>query len=283
MKSATQALKPLGWFRRNGNLRQVKRDEPLRELRDSISLQSLLQSLGALDFGTYGELLYGYRRFEAIEWGVEEQMPIPTELPVMLYDPGMTPDEKTIVQLTENLHREDITEPQLFQAVVALEAHGMARKEIAHMIGVSAPTATRYFAPSSCPPEAMEHFLNGRLTLLHCYKISTSSDPLATLAHFLKGGTHDQAEAAARPKSEAPGEKTASVRIPLALHSDSGLRGGRLSISGLPGQGLDLGGTETLLKDALQAVKEARKEGWTLKNAQAIWRDRAAAANAAGA
>ena len=290
MKAATQALqalKPPDWLNTasGSNIRPpIAIDDGIKELCYSIIATGLHQAIGAIDRGTYGELLYGFRRITAIRWGQSDHLPVPELIPVMLYDPAITPQEVRIIQLTENLQREDISDVQLFHAVVELEGTlGMAKKDIAAMLGFSPAKVTRAVSPQNCPPEAMDYFLAERLTLGHCYKISTSADPLATMAHFLKGGTHDEAEAAARPKSSTSGEKTSSVRIPLALDSDGGMRGGRVSISGLPGQGLDLEATETLLKDALQAVKEARKESWTLKNAQAIWRDRFAAADTAGA
>ena len=273
---AIPSTKPLTWIGEGSNLRPVALDEGIEELCHSIAASGLLQPIGVIDRGEHGEPIIGFRRLAALRWGVSQGLAVPANIPVMVYPADITPEMVRIVQLTENLQRLDITDVQLYLAVAELEKLGLARKDIAGKLGVSAASATRYFAPDNCPAEAKECFLAGRLTLGQCYQISTAANPLAAMAVFLGGGTRAKAEKAGKPPVDAPRERAARVKIPLSVEGDGYSANGVVTISSLPGEDIDLEAAENLLKEALRSVKEAQKKNWTLKSAMSAWRDMAA-------
>ena len=273
---AIPSTRPLDWIGEGQNLRPVSLDDAIKELCHSIVASGLLQPLGVIDHGDYGQPIIGFRRLAALRWGVSQDLEVPATIPVMLYPADITPEMVRIVQLTENLQRLDITDVQLYLSVAELERLGMARKDIASKLGVSAASATRYFAPDNCPPEAREHFLAERLTLGQCYQISTAANPLASMAVFLGGGTREKAGKAGKPPGDAAKERAARVKIPLAVEGEGYSANGIVTVASLPGEEIDLEGAENLLREAMRSVKEAQKKGWTVKSAMSAWRDTAA-------
>lgn len=275
------AERDLEWIKEGENSRQVVVDEALVGLCASIVENGLLQPVGVIDHGTHGTLFIGFRRFGAIRYGVSQGLEMPAKIPVMLYPPDMTPEAEKVAQITENLQRQDLTDPQKFQAVADLVGLGLSLDEIATALGKSKPSICRYRAPDHCPPEAKEYFLAGRLTLGHMYKISQATNPLAVMKVFLRGGTHEQAEAADKPQGKTGEDdnsngKAIRVRIPMVVGNDDYSGKGVVTITTPSGEEFDWDGAEHLLKDAITKIKEAKKRNWAIATAQNTWRDMAA-------
>ncbi len=233
-------------------------EESLRELGESL-VARVLQPVGINLVDSVAHLVWGGRRVAA-----SRLVGLKT-LPAMVYR-GLTDQQARIAAAIENLQREAMSEQDTYLFCAALEADGMSRKDIADAIRKSAATVTKYLSPNDSPPAAKEAFLAARITLGQVYKITTSPDPLATLALFQNGGTREQAERATRkPKTDLV--RTKKILCPLPS-----------------GQVITVAGDEISLEDAIESLGEAVKllkaavaKGLNAKTAQSVWRDIAAA------
>jgi hypothetical protein len=91
------------------------------------------------------------------------------------------------------------------------------------------------------------------------------------------GGNREQLRQATRPKDATPKEKTARVKIPLAVSTDGYGAAGTVTIASLPGSEIDFEAVENLLKEALKAVRDAIKRKLDIKTFQAAMKDIASA------
>src|SRR5689334_23352698 len=120
LPTALQGMKLVEWFVQGENARKTEIDESVRELCYSIVANGLLQALVAIDHGSHGVLVCGNRRFAAINWGLSQGLAIPKQIPVLLYPPTTTPSQIKVIQLTENIQRVDLTDPEIFRTCQAL-------------------------------------------------------------------------------------------------------------------------------------------------------------------
>ena len=74
-----------------------------------------------------------------------------------------------------------------------------------------------------------------------------------------------------------PPARTPKIRIPLAVESDGLSVHGAATVTGVPGEDIGLDDAESILKEALKAVREAARQGLDAKTFQAVMRDRAKA------
>lgn len=114
------------------NVRKVEQDsEGIKELQESLKRYGQLQPVGiSKDPGPDGthELLYGFRRFAAIS-----QLGWDTIKAVKL---EVDPENREAVQLVENIHREDMTDGEIAQAVAKMKERAQkTAAEIAVSLG----------------------------------------------------------------------------------------------------------------------------------------------------
>ena len=263
------------------NIRTVEEDDELRELAHSLSRQGFLAPIGAVEEAEgVAVLLFGFRRVGAYHFGIKLGLPMPDQVPVMLYPATLPLVEREAIQLIENLERKDLSPVEAYQAIKSLAAKGLTLEDIGERINKTKGTVSKWLSPDKCPPEAREHFLASRLTLGQCYQIATSHEPLAVMRAFLRGETHEAGRRAGRKavaeRSDAPKEKTPRVAVPLPPADESGSLGS-VTICGQAGQAIDLVESERLLVKALKLVREGIKDGLSPRSAQAAWKALASA------
>lgn len=228
----------------------------LTDLVANIKLNGILQPPLIAEDGT---VICGHRRVEAAR-----RAGLAT-IPVMAY-PTLSPVQVRLLQLTENIHRADMTEQDIHRECAALLAGGMKRGEIAAAMGVSPATVTRWLSPLECPPEAREAFQALKLSLGQCDKIRVSPEPLETMRLLLGGST--QAQAARKPRPARPdAPRSRKISVPLV--------GGAV----VTVQGEEIGLEEALeaAGEAAKAMRAALAKGLNVRTAQAFWKDIAAA------
>jgi ParB/RepB/Spo0J family partition protein len=187
-------------------------EESQRELGESL-LQGQLQPIGINIRGKAARLIWGGRRVAAGKLvGMKT-------LKAMVYH-DLSDRQERIEMGVENLQRLEMSEQDTYLFCASLEQDGMARKEIAEAIKKSPGTVTHYLSPDACPPSAKQAFLEGRLKLGHCYKISTSKDKFKTMDRFLKGATRAEVEAENRLNGDAPSSTVKANAIKLPLGDD---------------------------------------------------------------
>src|SRR5262249_21706869 len=97
--------KPWEWFQDGYNARPVVEDDAFRELIESIRQYGMLQPIGALDNGVR---IYGNRRFAAAK-------PAGLQLiPVQIYPSSITESVIRAINLTENVLRVDLSDPEIY-------------------------------------------------------------------------------------------------------------------------------------------------------------------------
>jgi len=99
----------------------------------------------------------------------------------------------------------------------------------------------------------------------------------ALLAASLNGATRDELQRRSRRNGnpatsagQAPAVRMPRIKIPLA----NGIATGAVTVAG---EDIDLEDAETLLKEALKAVRAAKEKNLDAKTAQSVWRDMAKA------
>ncbi len=246
------------------NSRKIEVDDGIRELCNSIVANGLLQPLIILD--DY-RLIAGYRRLAALRLaGIESAT-------VSIYPSTLTPSQIKVINLTENIQRVDLSEPETYGACSELMVLNpeWARKDLAAHLGKDPSTVTRWLSPDDLIPEAKQAFLDGKFGFAKAYAISKlpSDQQGGLLALTLSGATRDVLEQQGRKRRTvtAPAIRSTKIRVPL-----------------VSGQVVTVAGDGVSMDEALEAVQEATKQlkaaiakGVTAKSAQAYWKDIAAA------
>jgi hypothetical protein len=249
------AQKPAGYFKDGPNDRLLAMDDGDKELLDSIIANGVLQSVGAVDFGEYGELIWGFRRVGLCRYGLSQNLAIPEKIPVQLYPSTLIATHRRVLRATENLQRKDLTDPQTFKLCKELMELNpdWARQDLASHLNKSPSMVTHYLSPELLIPDALQAFLSGKFGFRKAYAISKTLDQHAALAEILNGSG-----------------RLPRIKIPLAGDTGSG-------IVTIAGDNIDLDDAETLLKEALKAVRAAREKKLDTKTAQAVWKNMAKA------
>jgi ParB/RepB/Spo0J family partition protein len=252
------AAKLHDWFKGDNNVREIVIDDGIRDLARSEADQGILQPLGAIDHGNHGETLYGFRRLAAYRWGLDEGLAMPDRIPVLLYPPSLTATQRRIVQATENLQRQDLTDAQkyrLFKELLELNPQ-WTRKDLAAHLRKHPSTITQCLSPDDLIPEGLQAFLDGKFGYSLAYKIAGSHDQAKALAKVLNGSSRADLEDDNRSHRNGhaphPGARPSRIKIPVATSAATGA----VALS-IPQDG-DLAGVETLLKEAEKALRLPR-------------------------
>jgi ParB/RepB/Spo0J family partition protein len=249
--------KPHDWFKGGHNYREIVIDEGIRELGRSEADQGFLQPVGAVDRGDHGETLYGFRRLTAYGWALSEKLPVPETIPVLLYPPSLTDTQRCVVTATENIQREDLTDPQKFRLCKKLLELNprWTRKDLAAHLNKHPSTITQWLSPDDLIPDGLQAFLEGRFGYSLAYKIAGSPDQANALAKVLNGSSRARLEDDNRNHRNGHGaQPTRLVRYRIPVATDAAKGEVALSIP----ENSDLAAVETALKDAEKAVRLPR-------------------------
>jgi ParB/RepB/Spo0J family partition protein len=253
-------MKPLAWWKPDP--KQVRKDadaEQDRQLTESIKVHGILQPPGALPDGTG---VYGHRRVRCgLAAGLKETL-------FSILDRPTSESEVRILQLSENIQRQDITDAEVYLAVKELLALNPTwqRLDVAEKINKSASMATRILSVDNLIPAAREAFLAGAFRFSKAYAISkaaTDQEQHEMLAAVLSGTSRNEVEHQGRKRRNGPTTSVRLSRVRIAMPT------GMVVISG---NELSMSEVVELLAEPL---KEARKAGeqYDVKTFQSMMRD----------
>ena len=268
--------KLVSWFRPDPNQpRKTFIESELMRLGESLKLRQIDPLQAKAD----GLLLDGERRLRAAKLvGIEK-------LDVIITDLTLTSIQINLIRLTSFFHREGLSAYEKWLACAELMCANPSwqLKTMAEHLHLDPATVTRLMSPSKLTPEWQQALKDGKVTIGNCYTASQlpDADQPGFLALTLSDMPREAVARAAKklrsnePTTE-PSERTAKIKIPLAVKVDGIAVAGTVTVAGSPGEEVGLVDAERILTQALRSVKDAQKLGLGLKAAQASWRDIAA-------
>jgi ParB family transcriptional regulator, chromosome partitioning protein len=238
----------------------------LKALGCSLRDRGQLQPIGVRPDGT---LLWGERRYRA---AVLVELPT---LDVIVTDRAMSDSEIRLVQITENMHRADLTGSEKWLACAELMCMNPAwqMKDLAEALHLDPSMVTRLLSPSRCIPAAQEALAAGKIGISTCYTLSKCATPeeqAKMLAAALNGTSRDELEAAGRKKRNGTTEAVRVQKVKCVLPS-----GVNVVVSG---EGVSLDESIEALGLAIKEMRRAKELGYTAKTFAAAMKDKAKAA-----
>jgi len=139
MSKDTQVMLRLTDIEVRENVRSELKVDGLDDLAQSIASVGLLQPITVSpNGGDHMVLVAGHRRVAAIERGIKDGVLHPDfEIPAIVNVEAQDQGHRTVVQLIENLQRDDLPVIDEAEGFAALKAGGMAQKDIAKQVGRS--------------------------------------------------------------------------------------------------------------------------------------------------
>lgn len=252
--------KPLNWFKVSPQVRKQFDENELRQLGESLKVKQIQPVLARAD----GTLLAGERRYRAAGLvGIKE-------LEVIITDEAMTEAQVRVLQLSENIHRADLTDVEKWRACEELLRlnEGMTHKGLAALLKLSESTVTKYLSPSRCSKDVQEALEAGRIGITTCYELSRASgeEQAELLQLRLSGASRDALAERNRKRKQANKDAVRSKRIVCPLPS-----GVAIAVSG---PGLTLDDLIEALADAQKEARKAREQGLDAKTFGAVMKDR---------
>ena len=161
---AQLTTKPVGWFKTNPQARKVFDDKELRLLGESLRHKQLQPVLAKPD----GMIIAGERRYRAAKL-----VDLPS-LMVIVTDEPLTDAEVRAIQLTENVHRADLTGFEKWQACKELLElnSGWQGKDLAEHLHLDPSSVTRLLSPSKCIVEVQDALRDGKIGISDAYALS---------------------------------------------------------------------------------------------------------------
>jgi ParB family chromosome partitioning protein len=255
------ASKPPSWFKINPQCRKAFDEGELRLLGESLKVKQLQPVLAKPD----GTLIAGERRVRGAKLvGLES-------LQVIVTDEPLTDSQIRILQLTENLHRADLTGHEKWLACAELMCMNPAwqLKDLADHLKFDPSMVTRLLSPSKCIPAVQEALAAGRLGISDCYAMSKvdAKEQHHLLAMKLDGASRDAIEKEGRKtrNGSTPAVRLARCKISLTSGLNIVVAGEELSLDEL----IDA------LGEAQKEAKKAREQALDVKTFQAVMRDKA--------
>ncbi|MBR9804502.1 ParB/RepB/Spo0J family partition protein [bacterium] len=258
---ATLASKPLNWFRTEAQARRFFDDAELRQLGESLKIKQLQPVLARDD----GKLIAGERRLRAATLvGLKELL-------VVISDEPMSESELRAFQLTENVHRSDLTDAEKWHACEELLRlnPSWSKKELAAHLKLSEGTVTKYLAAGNAVPEVQQALESGEIGITAVYEISrAATDKQAELLELQRSGTsRDGLALHVRKQKQNCTSQVRMKRIlcPLASGVSISASGNELSLDDLI----------EALSEAQKEARKAREQGLDAKTFSAVTKDKA--------
>lgn len=259
---ATLTSKPLDWFSLDPKQPRKHFSEPeLRELGESMKARGQWQPVVASPDGT---LRMGERRLRAARLvGLKE-------LQVIISEKELNESEIRLIQLTENMQREDLTGYEMWTACSELMCMnpGWQIKDLAENLKRDPSTMTRILSPSRCTAAWQDALKERKVGISHCYAASKlpEKEQAALLALTLSGASRDAIEQAGRKsrKADVPAVRMSRVRCMLPSGVCIVASGEKLSLDDL---------IESFA-EAHKEAKKAREQGLDAKTFQAVMKDK---------
>ena len=232
----------------------------LRSLGESMKAHGQLQPVVAKPDGT---ILCGERRWRAA------QLVGMTELSVIIAEKPLSDSEVRIIQLTENMHRADLSGFEKWMACA--ELLGMNTdwqlKDLAEHLKLDPSMVTRLLSPSKCIAAWQDALKDGKVGISDCYAASRLPESeQAGLLALHSGATRDEIEHKARTKRNGrPAVRVSRVKCPLPSGSVIQVSGEEISLDDM------IASIAELLKEA----KKASEQGWDVRAFEKVCKARA--------
>lgn len=257
------ATKPLSWFKTVPQARTHFDETELRLLGDSLKVKQLQPVLAKPD----GTLIAGERRFRAATLaGLKE-------LEVVIAEEALTETQVRIFQLTENVHRAELTDAEKWRACEELLRlnRGWTNKNLAQHLKLSESAVTKYLSPSRCAEDVQEALESGRIGITTAYEISRADAGQQTELLRLKesGASRDGLAEHLRKQRKASTPQVRAKRIHCPLAS-----GVTIAVSG---DDLSMDEVIEALGDAQKEARKAREQKLDVRTWQRVMRDKSRA------
>ena len=259
------ATKPLAWFILAPQVRKNYDDDDLRRLGESMKSLGQLQPVGAKPDGT---VLWGHRRLLAARLvGL-------AALQVIITDRPMSDSEIRLIQLTENMHRADLSGYEKWLACSELMCLNPTwqMKDLAQHLSIDSSMGTRILSPSRCSPAWQEALKEGKAGISDCYaasKLESPEEQAALLALKLSGASRDTIEQAGRKKRNGTTATVKVARLRCALPSGVAVQ--------FTGEGITLELAIDAMKDLTAELKRAIDQGLDSRTVVRVLADKAKA------
>jgi len=257
---AQLASKPLKWFKTKSQVRQQFDEDELRKLGESLRIRQLQPVLARSD----GTMIAGERRLRAAKLAGME------ELWVIISDEELSESQIRIFQLTENLHRADLTDGEKWRACEELLRLNpdWSNKDLAQHLKLSESSITKYLSPSRCSKDVQQALEAGQVGITTCYEISRAApEQHGELLKLKKAGaSRDGLAQRIRKQGKKAGSQVRMKRIVCPLSS-----GVRISVAG---KELSLDDLIDALGDAQKEARKAREQKLDIKTWQSVMRDK---------
>ena len=257
------ATKPLAWFILAPQVRKNYNDDDLRRLGESMKSLGQLQPVGAKPDGT---VLWGHRRLLAARLvGL-------TALQVIITDRPMSDSEIRLVQLTENMHRSDLSGYEKWLAcseVMSLNPTWQMR-DLAQYLSIDPSMATRILSPSRCSAAWQQSLKEAKVGISDCYaasKLESPEEQAALLALKLSGASRDAIEQAGRKKRNGTTATVKVARLRCAMPGGVAVQ--------FTGEGITLELAIGAMKDLTAELKRAIDQGLDAKTVVRVLADKA--------
>lgn len=245
----------------NPQVRKASDPKAQEELNASVKALGVLQPLLVMASGV---LLAGHRRLvAALAAGLET-------VPVIVTDRLLSDSEIRVIQLTENMHRADLTGYEKWLGCSELMAMNpqWQLKDLAAHLHLDPSMVTRLLSPSKCVPAWQEALKAGKVGISDCYAAAKleEQEQAELLALKLSGASRDAIEQAGRRNrtKAAPAVRLSRVKIAMPQGASVVLSGKDLSMS-------------DVVELLAETLKEARKaaEQYDVKTFQSMMKDKA--------
>jgi ParB family chromosome partitioning protein len=261
--------KPLSWLKVNPQVRKTFSEEDLQRLGESLKVKQQVPVLTQPD----GVLIDGERRLRAA------QRVGMTTLDVIIADKVLSDFEAKTWQLTNALHRADLTGYEKWVACTDLLAMnvGYQLKDLAELLRYDPAQISRLTAASKCIGEVQDAYRDEKITTSDVYAISKQapSVQIGLLNLKLSGAitSRDALERVGRQnkKADGPVVRTPKVRIVMP--------GATVLISG---KDVDMDELIELLAATLKEARKAAGQRFDVKTWQSMMSDKAKAEVADG-
>jgi ParB/RepB/Spo0J family partition protein len=243
-------------------VRKTFDEEELRRLGENIKRFCLLQPLLVRKDGVH---LAGERRYRAmLLMGIREAQIIVTEK-------VLSDSEVRLIQLTENMHRADLSGHEKWQACAELMCMNPSwqMKDLAEHVHLEPSMVTRLLSPSRCTEAWQEALAMGQVGISDCYAASKldPQEQAQLLALKLSGASRDAIEQAGRKRRNSTGTQAVKVsRIKCPVPGN----GATVVVSG---EAMSLEEMIEAITELLREARKANEKGLDARTFERVCRD----------
>lgn len=184
-----------------------------------------------------------------------------SKIPVIITDRMLNDTEVRLIQLSENIHRADLTGYEKWLACTEILCcnTGWTQRELAKHLHLSESMVVRLLSPSKTSAAWQEALKAGKCGLSDCYAAAKlpEAEQASLLAMKLAGASRDAIEQAGRKSRNTKTDSIRVTRCKCLLPS-----GACVTVSGAS---MSLSDMIEAMQDLLKKAKRASEQGWDCK------------------